>query len=81
MSKGKQPDFVPGDLVRVEIEETPGWPLPSKKYLALVVEVETCHLPISRWAAGRVPVRNVNRPTKVNWVMPRRLELVQRGGQ
>ena len=76
MSKDTQAVYEVGDLVRVGVEETPGWPGKPGEYLAIVVD---------DWAVtsvvNRVPVRSVNRPMKVNWVRPSRLELVQRGGQ
>lgn len=76
MSKGKQFDFNRGDLVRV----APGWPRKPEEHFAIVADTEPHHL-LASAAAGLVPVRNVNRPTEVNWVKLSRLELVQRGGQ
>jgi len=76
VSKGRGPGFVPGDLVRVRYMIAD-----EADFIAIVGDGEALPLGTSPWTAGRVPVRKANRLGRVIWVMPKRLELVQRGEQ
>ena len=80
MSSNTKSDFVPGDLVYVDMAGL--WTLdPGPPYPAVVAAVEENMEWMTRWSASRVPVVPAHAPGRVHWVSPSRLELVQRGGQ